>query len=102
MKSRLALIVGCMLLASPVVAAQKMELKTQKDKASYAIGLDMGSSLKKNEIDVNTDALVRGIKDALSGSPKLMTDQEISETVMALQKDLQAKQQARVKARAAS
>jgi FKBP-type peptidyl-prolyl cis-trans isomerase FklB len=100
MKSRLALIVGFMVLASPVVAAQKMELKTQKDKASYAIGLDMGSSLKKNEIDVNADALVRGIKDALSGGQKLMTDQEISETIMGLQKELQTKQQSRVKAAA--
>jgi hypothetical protein len=55
-----------MLLASAAFAADNLELKTQKDKASYAIGLDMGGSLRKNEIAVNTDALVQGIKDGLT------------------------------------
>ncbi len=94
---RLALAVCCLLLASPVAAGEKLELKSQKDKSSYAIGLDMGNSLKKSEIDVNPDILVKGIKDALAGGKQLMTDQEIKETIVALQKDIQAKQQARMK-----
>jgi FKBP-type peptidyl-prolyl cis-trans isomerase FklB len=94
---RLALAVCCLLLASPVAAGEKIELKSQKDKSSYAIGLDMGNSLKKSEIDVNPDILVKGLKDALAGGKQLMTDQEIKETIVALQKDLQAKQQARMK-----
>jgi len=95
---RLALILCCMVMAGTAAAADKLELKTQKDKASYAIGLDMGGSLKKNDIEVNTDALVKGIKDGLSGEKPLLTDQELKETIAAIQKDLMAKQQEKQKA----
>jgi FKBP-type peptidyl-prolyl cis-trans isomerase FklB len=92
MKSRLVIILCITLAASPAMAGEKKELKTQKDKVSYAIGLDMGNNLKKNELDVDPDVLASAIKDVLSNSKHLMTDQEAKETLMALQKDLQAKQ----------
>lgn len=98
MKSRLVIILCMALAASPVLAKEKQELKTQKDKLSYAIGLDMGNSLKKNGLDVDPDVLVKAIKDVFSGGKPLMTDQEVRATLMAVQKDLQAKQQERVKA----
>ncbi|HSA77832.1 MAG TPA: FKBP-type peptidyl-prolyl cis-trans isomerase [Nitrospirota bacterium] len=95
---RLGMVLCAVLVTTPVVAAEKQELKTQKDKVSYVIGLDMGNSLKKNMVDVDTEVLVRGLKDALSGATPLMTEQEMKETIMALQKDLQAKQQEQAKA----
>jgi FKBP-type peptidyl-prolyl cis-trans isomerase FklB len=98
MRFAFALILCCSLLAPLAGAAESPELKSQKDKASYAIGLDMGTSLKKNEIDVNQDVLFRGIKDGLTGGKQLMTEQEIKDTIGVLQKDLQAKQQERTKA----
>jgi FKBP-type peptidyl-prolyl cis-trans isomerase FklB len=97
MKSRLVIIVCIILAAIPALAADKKELKTQKDKVSYAIGLDVANSLKKNELDVDPDILTSAIKDVLSNSKLRMTDQEAKETLMALQKDRQAKQQERNK-----
>jgi FKBP-type peptidyl-prolyl cis-trans isomerase FklB len=97
MRSHLVLIVCITLAASPVLAGEKQELKTQKDKVSYAIGLDMGHNLKRNELDIDPDVLARGIKDVMSGNP-VMTDEEAKETLMALQQDLQAKQMERTKA----
>jgi FKBP-type peptidyl-prolyl cis-trans isomerase FklB len=86
------------LAASPAIAAEKQELKTQKDKVSYAIGLDMGNGLKKNDVDVDPDIVAKAIKDILSGNKPLMTEQEAKTTLMDLQKDLQAKQVERNKA----
>ena len=97
MKSRLVIIVCIILAAIPALAADKKELKTQKDKVSYAIGLDVANSLKKNELDVDPDILTSAIKDVLSNSKLRMTDQEAKETLMALQKDRQAIQQERNK-----
>jgi FKBP-type peptidyl-prolyl cis-trans isomerase FklB len=97
MKSRLAIILCMVLAASPVMAAEKKELKTEKEKASYAIGFDMGSSLKKNELDIDADILGKAIKDVLSGGKTLMTEQEVKTTLIAVQKDLQAKQQVKMK-----
>ncbi len=93
MKLRLAAVMSVLLVASHALAAEKMELKTQKDKASYAIGLSMGGSLKKNGIDVNSDALFAGIKDALAGSKPLMTEEEMKDTMAVIQKEAQARQQ---------
>lgn len=98
MKLKLAAVACVMLLTSHAMAEEKLELKTRKDKASYAIGLSMGGSLQKNGIDVSTDALFRGIKDALSGSKPLLTEQEIKDTMTALQQDVQAKQHEQMKA----
>jgi FKBP-type peptidyl-prolyl cis-trans isomerase FklB len=93
MKLRLAVVMSVLLVASYAMAGEKPELKTQKDKASYAIGLSMGGSLKKNGIEVNSDVLFAGIKDALSGSKPLMTEEEMKDTMAAVQKQAQAKQQ---------
>lgn len=41
---RMAVGFGMMLVASTVLASELSELKTPKDKASYAIGMDMGNS----------------------------------------------------------
>ncbi len=98
MKSRLVIIVCLALAASPVFAGEKLELKTQKDKVSYAIGLDVGNGLKKNEVDVDPDIVAKAIKDILSGNKPLMTEQEVKTTILDLQKDVQAKQQERMKA----
>ena len=44
------------------------QLKDQKDKVSYSIGLDIGTTLKRQLIDVNAELLNKGIQDGLSGS----------------------------------
>jgi hypothetical protein len=54
-----------MLMASHAIAEDKPELKTQKDKLGYAIGLDLGKSLKKNSIDVDTPVVMQGLRMAL-------------------------------------
>ncbi len=98
MKSHLVIIMCMALAASPVFAAEKSELKTQKDKVSYAIGLDIGAGLKKNEVDVDADILARAIKDTFAGKKPLMTEEEVKTTMTDFQKNLQAKQQERMKA----
>lgn len=98
MKSHLVIIMCMALAASPVFAAEKSELKTQKDKVSYAIGLDIGAGLKKNEVDVDVDILARAIKDTFAGKKPLMTEEEVKTTMTDFQKNLQAKQQERMKA----
>jgi FKBP-type peptidyl-prolyl cis-trans isomerase FklB len=77
-------------------APAPLVLKTPKDKASYAIGMNIGKglkdNLKKSDVDVNPDILVRGLKDGLAGNKQLLTDQESKATLDALQKDVQKHQ----------
>ncbi|HEY2547243.1 MAG TPA: FKBP-type peptidyl-prolyl cis-trans isomerase N-terminal domain-containing protein, partial [Candidatus Acidoferrum sp.] len=73
--------------------AVPLTLKTQKDKASYAIGMNIGKSMKKDSVDIDTAILLRGLKDGLAGSKPLLTDDEARAAMTALQTELRAKQE---------
>jgi FKBP-type peptidyl-prolyl cis-trans isomerase FklB len=69
-----------------------LTLKTQKDKESYAIGLNIGKglkdSLKKDDVDISSDILLRGMKDALGGAKPLLTEEETKTVLETLQADM--------------
>jgi FKBP-type peptidyl-prolyl cis-trans isomerase FklB len=98
MKLRFTVIACILLIAGIVVAKEKIVLKTQKDKASYSIGLDIGNSLKTQAIDINPDALAQGIRDAYSGNKPVLSENEINEVMTVFKKEAMAKQQERTKA----
>jgi FKBP-type peptidyl-prolyl cis-trans isomerase FklB len=52
-------------------------LTTDEQKDSYALGINIGRSLKKQKVDLDNPSVMRGLKDALAGSPSLLTDAEI-------------------------
>lgn len=72
-----------------------MTLKTDKEKVSYAIGLSIGKSMKKDDVDVDTTILARGVKDALAGGKTLLTDDQAKAAMTQLQGDLRRKQEER-------
>jgi FKBP-type peptidyl-prolyl cis-trans isomerase FklB len=97
MKTSFLIIAASVALASLAPAAET-ELKDQKEKVSYSIGIDIGNTLKRQMIDVNAELLNRGIRDGLSGTKPLLTEEQIKETMSAFQKDMVAKQAAAKKA----
>jgi FKBP-type peptidyl-prolyl cis-trans isomerase FklB len=66
-------------------AAVPLVLKTDKDKESYAIGLNIGKSIHRDGVDVDPNILSRGMKDALSGAKPALTDDEAKAVMMSLQ-----------------
>jgi len=54
-------------LAAPAFAQNPPALKDNKDKVSYSIGLDIGTTFKKQKMEISSDALVAGLKDGMSG-----------------------------------
>jgi FKBP-type peptidyl-prolyl cis-trans isomerase FklB len=67
-------------------------LKTQKDKVSYAIGLNIGKSFRKDSVDVNSAVFARGVKDAITGAKPLLTDEELKAVLTELQAELKKRQ----------
>ncbi|HEV2101600.1 MAG TPA: FKBP-type peptidyl-prolyl cis-trans isomerase [Candidatus Acidoferrum sp.] len=86
--------------AAAAKTAAPFTLKTQKDKASYAIGMNIGRNLKKDSVDVDPAVMLRGLKDALAGSKLLMTDEEAKTALTVLQTEVRAKEEAKAKAAA--
>lgn len=78
----------------PVGAADSVSLKDQKEKASYSIGLNIGTNLKQQGLDLITDALAAGLKDALTGGKPLLSDEEIRDALSALQTEMMGKRAA--------
>jgi len=65
----------------------------EKARVSYAIGMTFGHNFQAQGVEVDTDMLVRGLKDMQSGGTTLLTPQEMHETLTQYQKSLAAKQQ---------
>jgi FKBP-type peptidyl-prolyl cis-trans isomerase FklB len=87
------------LMTSTLHAQDKLDLKDAKQRSSYAIGIDIGSNMKRQEIELDSKALAAGIIDALGGKPQLK-DEEVKQAIMELRTQLMAKAEAREKAAA--
>jgi FKBP-type peptidyl-prolyl cis-trans isomerase FklB len=91
---RFILIFAAFLLTLPLFAQEKSPpLKDQKDKVSYSIGLNIGTNLSRQNVEINPEALVAGVKDGIAQKPQLTQDQ-IKEVMTAFEKDMQARQKA--------
>ena len=79
-------------VATSIFAQDKpFPLKDLKDKASYSIGVDIGMNFKKQNMDLNADALAAGAKDALNGKPQVNPN-EIREIMTQWQQEFGEKQ----------
>jgi FKBP-type peptidyl-prolyl cis-trans isomerase FklB len=90
-------VLSIVLLTSVVYAEENSVLKTQRDKLSYGIGMQIGNSLKSQSIDIDPDILSQAIKDMLSAKKPLMSDEEFRETMEGFRNDMMAKQMQRMK-----
>jgi FKBP-type peptidyl-prolyl cis-trans isomerase FklB len=89
---RFIVIVSASLLAFPLFGQEKSpQLKDQKDKVSYSIGMQIGFNLGRQKVDINPDILAAGIKDAIAGKPQLTTDQ-VKDIMSQFEKDMEQKQ----------
>jgi FKBP-type peptidyl-prolyl cis-trans isomerase FklB len=77
-----------------------LTLKTQKEKASYAIGMNIGKNLKRDSVEVDPSVLYRALKDAYTGSKLLLTDEEAKTALTTLQSEVRAKEEVKTKAAA--
>lgn len=77
-----------LLVAQGTLAA---ELSNNKDKVSYALGYEIGTNLKNEQIDVDHGIFVQGLKNAMDGKKGTMTEKQVQQTLLAFQKEMLAK-----------
>lgn len=82
-------IVFAIVLAAGAAGAQEATaLKTPDERASYALGLDLGNQLRKEKIEVDPSLFYQGLKDALSGGKALLNEQQVKDAIAELQAEL--------------
>lgn len=69
-------------------------LEGRREKLSYAMGMDLGAGARKQGVELDGALVARGLRDALSGSPALLTDEEARTTLLELQGEMRAKRAA--------
>ena len=84
--------------------ATPLTLKTQKEKNSYALGMSIGTGLKKQGVSASVDpALVsRGLRDAIGTGKTAMTEDEMRAALTQLRTEVQGAQQAKAHVEGAS
>ena len=71
---------------------QKIDVKTDDQKLSYGIGLNIGAGLKKDGLNIDPETLAAGIRDAQSGVKPLVAPEEIAKIMAAKQQEMMTKQ----------
>ena len=80
----------------------EMSLDSQEQRISYGIAINMGRRMKAEGVPIDADAFAAGMRDALSGAEPMMTDDEISAEMIAMQEQMQAEQEAKMQAASAA
>jgi FKBP-type peptidyl-prolyl cis-trans isomerase len=79
-------------------AAAPLVLKTDKEKQSYAMGMNLGMGLHRQGLTLDTALVARGMKDAMAGGKTALTDDEARAAVQQLQTEVRQKMQAKAAA----
>lgn len=76
-------LVGAALMACLVTAqgAEKLEFKTEQEKASYAYGVNLGKQARETKLDLDSKMLLQGISDAFNSQPTAIPENQASEVI---------------------
>src|SRR3989441_12814072 len=76
---------GVALVLPARAADDKPAFKDDKEKVSYAIGVNIGTGLKRSGMEVDVDTIANAMKDILAGKEPRLNDQQAREAIMSYQ-----------------
>jgi len=71
---------------STCAADEKLRLQDENDRINYSLGYQIGGDLKRQQVEVNGDILLRGIQDAMSDAAPLLGADEMQKTLIDLKR----------------
>lgn len=95
MKNYTSKIFAIAILSALAFTTSAAEYKTQKERLSYAVGVQMGSSLKQQGItDLDAKVVGQAIADVLAGAKFKVSQQDMQAAITAYQQEATAKRNA--------
>ena len=86
-------LLGLAILGTPALA-QEQTLTNGLDKLSYALGMDLGTQLRRSGIQVNPEVFAQALVDGLAGNDTLMTPDDAKVVIRMLQAELERREAA--------
>jgi FKBP-type peptidyl-prolyl cis-trans isomerase FklB len=84
----------CIVLTSCTNNAQdNVELKSSKDSVSYAIGVQIGTSFRTQEIDIDRDILMAALNHSMNDTNQVLNEEQVMAVMNSFQMEMAAKQQ---------
>ncbi|UCD24658.1 MAG: FKBP-type peptidyl-prolyl cis-trans isomerase [Gemmatimonadota bacterium] len=69
----------------------KSDVESFVERSSYAVGVDIGSTMRLGEAEIDMPSLIQGFSDGYADKELLLTEQEIREVLRAFAADIQQK-----------
>jgi FKBP-type peptidyl-prolyl cis-trans isomerase FklB len=76
---------------APTTAVRPLTLQTERDKESYALGMNIAKGMKAGSVDIDPAIMARAMKDVLSGAKPLLTDGEMAAELRNLQTEVETR-----------
>jgi FKBP-type peptidyl-prolyl cis-trans isomerase len=83
----------CLFCLGGCMKSQTVSVNSDKEKSSYAIGQQMGKSMKAQGVEIDPAALTQGISDVFENKKSLLSDQEMQQAIQKMQQALTEKQE---------
>jgi FKBP-type peptidyl-prolyl cis-trans isomerase FklB len=81
-----------MLLPAISLADEKPAIEDAADRASYSLGYQIGGDLERQGAQIDADALLRGLRDALGGTTPSIPPEEMSAILVGLKRKIEITQ----------
>ncbi len=79
------------LLATAATAAERAELRSEKDRVSYSIGLEVARNFKKNSVDFDPAMVMLGMSDGVAGERPLLSEKDFRKVIGEFQNQVRQK-----------
>lgn len=96
MNNYLAMTLAIGAFTGTIMAQDKTDLKDPVKRVSYCIGVNIGSDMKRQGIEIDPKAMAAGLTEAFAGKPSL-TEDEIRETLTKFSNEMREKMTAKQK-----
>ncbi len=101
MKAKLLAFLAVTATCTVALAEDASPFKDDKEKLGYALGMNYGTMFLRQDVELDPDALLRGLKDVLSSNKTLLTEDQVRQTLNDAQGRIREKQQAKAKVQGA-
>ena len=88
MRTQLTATILFCILTSNVPAAEQTTLSDEADRINYSIGHQIGSDFKRQQVDLDEQALRQGMQDGHTGTAPLLGQKEMNDTLVDLKRNI--------------